>query len=320
MAETARLTLPLLDGAQALKHVTHNEALLRLDGATQLVVETIGDASPPGSPAPGATYAIGASATDDWSGQDGDLGVWTEAGWRFVTPGEGWRLWNKADGALHIHLSGDWTPYAGEIASLQDLALLGVNATADATNRLAVRSNAALFNALEDAEGGSGDLRLTLNKETSGDTVSLVFQSAFSGRAEMGLAGSDDFAFKVSADGVSFDTAFSLASSNGFVTFNRLFGAEISNPAISAGTFAVTTGHVVPEPETGTADDIDTISGGFDGALLVLGASSGDTLTCKDATGNLRLGADRVLDDVSDSLLLVRRGGDWVELSYANNG
>ena len=45
-------------------------------------------------------------------------------------------------------------------------ARLGVGTEPDATNRLAVRSEAALFTAIPDAEGGNGNVRLTLNKES----------------------------------------------------------------------------------------------------------------------------------------------------------
>ena len=47
------LALPYLLPAQAQKHVTHNEALQRLDAVTQLVVEAFGATTPPGSPGVG---------------------------------------------------------------------------------------------------------------------------------------------------------------------------------------------------------------------------------------------------------------------------
>ena len=56
---TARLGLPLLAPSQAQKHVTHNEALLRLDGVTQLVLTEVGTEVPPLLPELGATYALG---------------------------------------------------------------------------------------------------------------------------------------------------------------------------------------------------------------------------------------------------------------------
>ena len=48
--ETVNLALPYILSAQAQKHVTHNEALRRLDGLIQLVLQSE-TATPPGAPA-----------------------------------------------------------------------------------------------------------------------------------------------------------------------------------------------------------------------------------------------------------------------------
>lgn len=317
MVDTARLGLPLIAPEQALKHITHNEAITTLDALVQLVVEALDTTAPPGSPTPGQSYAIGSSATGDWAGHDGKLATWTDAGWRFAAPDEGWQFWDKATSGAYIHQSGAWTPLLGE---LQNLSLLGINTSADATNKLAIRSNAALFTALESGSGGTGDMRLTLNRETGSDTVSFVFQSAYSGRAEIGLAGTDDFSFKVSPDGSIFHTGMTIDKDNGFVTFNKMFGSEPSFPTVAGGVLTVDTSYIVPAPETGAVDSVDTITGGFDGAILIVSGTSGDTLTFSDNTGNLKLGAARVLSNFDDSLLLVKRGSDWIELAYANNG
>lgn len=61
--------------------------------------------------------------------------------------------------------------------------LLGVTTTADATNRLAVKSDATLFTH-DDATPGTGDMRQVLNKAAAGNTVSQLYQTGFSGRAE----------------------------------------------------------------------------------------------------------------------------------------
>ena len=74
--------------------------------------------------------------------------------------------------------------------------MIGINATADATNRLAVKSAATLFD-----NAGAGHQH-KINKAAAGDTASLLFQAGSSGRAEMGLAGDDNFHVKVSADGM----------------------------------------------------------------------------------------------------------------------
>lgn len=314
MTDTARLTLPLIAPEQAQKHVTHNEALLLLDAIVQLRLAGLGETEPPEAPEPGEAFALGAGAIDGWEGHDGDIAAWTAGGWRFATPQEGWIAWDDIAARVLVYREGDWAPL------LHHLDGLGVGAAPDAVNRLAVRSEAALFAAIEAGSGGNGDVRLTLNKETAGDSATLIFQSGWSGRAEIGLAGNDDFAFKVSADGVGFTTAMVLDAAEGFVRFERLFGGVPGEPVIDAGVLAVQTSVVAPQPETGASDEVVSISGGFDGALLVVVGSAGVTLTFRDGLGNLRLGADRVLDAAEDTLTLLRRGGEWVELAYADNG
>ena len=81
-----------------------------------------------------------------------------------------------------------------------------------------MHSNAVLFTGIAAAEGGTGDVRFTVNKETDGDTASLLFQSGFSGRAEVGLAGDTDFVFKVSADGSDWVEAIRIDKDSGLPT------------------------------------------------------------------------------------------------------
>ena len=40
MTDTPRLALPVIEAAQAQKHVTHNEALVLLDALVQLTIES----------------------------------------------------------------------------------------------------------------------------------------------------------------------------------------------------------------------------------------------------------------------------------------
>jgi hypothetical protein len=95
-------------------------------------------------------------------------------------------------------------------ATLQNMTLLGVNATADATNKLAVASSATLFNNV-----GNG---VQVNKNAAADTASFLFQTSFSGRAEFGTTGDDDFHFKVSADGSAWFEALTINRTNGVVS------------------------------------------------------------------------------------------------------
>jgi hypothetical protein len=89
---------------------------------------------------------------------------------------------------------------------------VGVNAVADAVNRLSVASAAILFN-----HEGAGT-QLKVNKAAAGNTASHLFQTSFSGRAEIGLLGNDDFSFKVSPDGTNFFTGLLIDKDDGFVS------------------------------------------------------------------------------------------------------
>ena len=195
---TPRLDLPLLSPSQAQKHVTHNEAIAALDALAQLVVTAFDEDTPPATPQENSIYGVGPAPTDDWAGQAGMLALRQNAGWSFLTPSEGWRGWDKSDGSLKAYSGGTWVTVVGTADNLDGV---GIQATWDATNRLAVSSDAALF-----THDGAGH-QIKVNKAASTDTASLMFQTNFTGHAEMGLAGDDAFAIKVSADGLAWDTA-----------------------------------------------------------------------------------------------------------------
>lgn len=205
---SALLGLPYLLPSQAQKHVTHNEALRLLDILVQLSVAQTGAATPPADPAEGDIYGLGAAPTGAWAGQAGALAAWIDGAWLFVAPRPGWRAWDRAAGELRIWDGTGWVLPA----AAPELDQLGINATADAVNRLAVASDATLF-----THAGAGH-QLKVNKAADGDTAALLFQSGFTGHAEMGLAGDTDFAVKVSADGGTWNTALSTEAASGAVT------------------------------------------------------------------------------------------------------
>jgi hypothetical protein len=108
MGETANLRLPLLQAAQAQKHVTVNEALLRLDALSQLRLQSRSVASPPPSAADGAVYAVPAGASGAWSGQAGRLALWMNGGWEYATPVIGWDAFVVDEGAAAIFDGASW--------------------------------------------------------------------------------------------------------------------------------------------------------------------------------------------------------------------
>lgn len=119
MADTTILTLPLIAASQAQKHITHNEALAKLDVIVQLSVLDILD-TPPGSPVLGDRYIVDATATGDWVDHEDDIAVFNGTIWQFVTPLTGWRAYVESEVTI-VTFDGGWTLNASD-ASLRDRA------------------------------------------------------------------------------------------------------------------------------------------------------------------------------------------------------
>jgi hypothetical protein len=117
-----------------------------------------------------------------------------------------------AGGFAAAKLSEAITTAGGQVAAL------GIGTGPDPGNPLSVAANNILFNELPSSSGGSGDIRIKLNKATTANTASFLFQNGFAGRAEIGLAGDDNFHFKVSADGSAWRDALSIAAATGAVS------------------------------------------------------------------------------------------------------
>lgn len=105
---TPRLQLPFLSLGQAQKEVTHNEALSRLDICVQAVVEDE-QSVPPEAPEIGQCWLVGANAQGAWIGNEDTIAQWTEGGWRFVTPFDGFSIWVRASGLRWNRESGVWS-------------------------------------------------------------------------------------------------------------------------------------------------------------------------------------------------------------------
>jgi hypothetical protein len=167
-----------------------------------------------------------------------------------------------------LRADGTWVP-PPDPTSLQNLSLLGVNATADATNKLAVASSAVLFN-----NAGNG-VQVKVNKNAAADTASFLFQTNFSGRAEFGTTGDDDFHFKVSSDGSTWFEALTINRTNGVVSLPQGLSAL---PAFTSSAKGV-----VPASGGGTTNFLRA-----DGTWAAPsgGGGSGDVVGPASATDN----------------------------------
>jgi hypothetical protein len=275
MSDSPLLALPYLAASQAQKHITHNEALSVIDGLIHLSVIARSLSAPPATPADGDRYLIAASPTLSWAGRAGQIALRMEGAWRFLIPRKGWAMWVEAENLYVIFDGASWVgPPVPTI--LQNINLLGVNATADVTNKLAVSSSSVLFNNV-----GNG-IQFKVNKNASPDTASLLFQTGFSGRAELGTTGDDNFHFKVSPNGSTFSESLIIAAASGLVTIKNTAvldpqTADPTTPVNGQLWYNSTTGKFRSR-QNGTSVDMISAGGGLadgdKGDITVSGAGS----------------------------------------------
>lgn len=232
---TTRLNLPLIMPSQAQKHVTHNEAVARLDRLVHPAVESRTLLAPPAGPDPQAAWLVPEGAGGAWAAHEGDIALPLGTGWEFLPPFAGFKLLVRDEGAFTYFDGVAWADLTA--APLSGATQVGINAEADAATRLAVASASVAFS--HDPEG-DGDARVVVNKAASDRTASLVFQSQWEGRAELGLAGSDALAVKVSTDGASWTTSATFPPTGGMhVTPALVVGQNVA----SASTLALAAGN-----------------------------------------------------------------------------
>lgn len=220
MTSSTHLKLPFVLPSQAQKHITHNEAIAALDTLTQLAVLDRDLAAPPPTPTEGDRFIVGAAPSGDWTGKANQIANFDGAAWQFYPPEPGWMAYLADETELVLWSGTAWVPVIGAARTF------GINTAADATNRLAVKSDAVLFSH-DDVTPGLGDLRLKFNKLATGNTAALLFQSNWSGRAELGLTGDDKLHLKISPDGSAWHEALVADPATGNL------GIGITSPAVA---------------------------------------------------------------------------------------
>jgi hypothetical protein len=116
MSQSTRLSLPYLAAAQAQKHVTVNESLLRLDAVVQLSARSATTSAQPASPSDGDVYLLPAGKTGVAWGvmADGAIAYYRDGVWEQLTPNIGWRCYAEEEAALYARNASQWRRIAAE--------------------------------------------------------------------------------------------------------------------------------------------------------------------------------------------------------------
>lgn len=113
-------------------------------------------------------------------------------------------------------------------------------------------------------------------------------------------------------------------ANNTSISSNKIIHPDAGELTIATGAITVTGSyHTVDTEADAASDDLDTISGGADGMMLVLQAeNTARDVVVKDGTGNIQCAGDFTMDNTQDSITLMYSGAlsAWVELARSNNG
>ena len=265
MTTTANLALPYIEPNQAQKHVTLNTALGMLDAVIQIGVRSRSIVAPPLNPRNGERFIPASEAEAAWAGHVGEMAIYQDGAWSFIPPQGGWLVFVEDENALIVRDGSSWRNVIA--SALNPIGQIGINATASAINRLTVSSDATLFD--HDGEGH----QLKLNKVNTGETTSCLFQSGYSGRAEVGLIDTDDLSFKVSSNGIDFETALTLKTDTGFA------GLGTDVPASRL--------HVQQDHDARLT--IDTVQSGAGGGFDILNSTDGQNWRVTGSPSNFKV-------------------------------
>lgn len=197
-----------------------------------------------------------------------------------------------AYGALTLESNGSnaWT-IVNPVENVEH-ALVGIGTAPDPNNPLSVYGVAALFSS-------AGNFNVTVNKGGSGgnslNTASFIFEDGFSGRGQIGLCGNDNFTFKVSNNGSTWNNGIIIDAATGALTIGNSHTAvsDANYTALTTdrtiGYSAITVARTVSLPSsssfpTGTANELTVIdeSGACTSSLsITVSANGSDTINGK---------------------------------------
>ncbi|RAZ90164.1 hypothetical protein DPM33_15155 [Mesorhizobium hawassense] len=110
MTLSNRMAITEMAESQNNREVTVNEAFAKLEsGSAMFGCVSIGDTSPPGSPAEGDQYVVGASPTGAWTGKAKYVANFFNGAWIFIPPLPGAQAYAADEDAYYYYsAAGSW--------------------------------------------------------------------------------------------------------------------------------------------------------------------------------------------------------------------
>lgn len=121
---TANLELPTSPSGPSNISVAFNDAMQRIDGLVQLIIEdnTLNDPPVTVSGDEGKRWIVASVPTGDWVGHTNDVALCTAPGlWKYLSPKNGWRGRVLVDGLYYIFDGSSWNVDPGVTAAFSDL-------------------------------------------------------------------------------------------------------------------------------------------------------------------------------------------------------
>lgn len=230
------LQLPYLLSSQNQKHLILNESLLKLDNLVMMKIISNIITSPPAMPNEGDKYIIPSSANGEWQNKTNMIAIFNNSSWDYIDPNDGFLAYLESEKQYISFFDNEWKFLPIEISNFQNLPLIGIGTNADINNPISAKINNALFSAKYINENGNGEIRYLLNKEDISKTASYIFQNNWSGRAEFGLIGDDNFSIKLSQNGIDWKHAL--------IAKTQIFGSELNTKIGINCTEPINTFHV----------------------------------------------------------------------------
>ena len=204
---------------------------MALDALVHLSLKSRTELTPPAEPEEQSSYFVPDDAGGGFAGQDRRIATYIDGQWLFRSPRAGWMAFVESESAALVWNGTGWQPLGGG-GGAGTPATLGVNAVADTTTRFSVAAEASLFSS------ETADHRLKINRSSSTDTASILFQTGLSAAAEFGLTGDSALRLRHSADGSSFDDAMVVDTVSGQVAFPAVSGA-VGGDYLINGDFSI---------------------------------------------------------------------------------